>query len=104
MYVAPTPFALTEGTTGLMTLILPNQMAIDDRFQEVGTLLRVEANELVTGYTFDLTTNSLIAQKISNPRAGLKHEFKAYRLTSQTSRSVEMATITTQKHGKMGEN
>lgn len=33
MYVAPTPFALTEGTTGLMTLILPENFGSDDRYQ-----------------------------------------------------------------------
>lgn len=32
MYVAPTPFALTEGTTGLMTLIIPENMEPHPRF------------------------------------------------------------------------
>ncbi len=91
MYVAPTPFALTEGTTGLMTLILPENMAVDDRFQLVGTLLRVEASELVVGYSFDLRTNHLLAETIANPTAGATHLFKAYRLTSQTSRPVTMS-------------
>lgn len=91
MYVAPTPFALTEGTTGLMTLILPENIAVDERFQQVGTLLRVEASELVVGYKFDLKSNHLLAEKVSNPTAGSTHQFKAYRLTSQTSRSVTMA-------------
>jgi len=31
MYVAPTPFALTTGTTGQQTLILPSSMAVDNR-------------------------------------------------------------------------
>jgi hypothetical protein len=52
MYVAPTPFALTEGTTGLMTLIVPERLATPpDTFQQVGRLARVEAAELVIGYT-----------------------------------------------------
>lgn len=38
MYVAPTPFALTEGTTGLMTLILPEDFGADDRYQVIGKL------------------------------------------------------------------
>lgn len=90
MYVAPTPFALTDGTTGLMTLILPESMDVDDRFQQVGQLIRVETESLVVGYTFDLRTNELSAEKISNPTAGTSHRFRAFRLVSQTSRSVSM--------------
>lgn len=91
MYVAPTPFALTEGTTGLMTLIVPDGMTADPRFQEVGRLRRIEAATLVVGYTFDLRTNEIRAQTISNPRAGTQHRFVAYRLKSQTSKAVSMA-------------
>ncbi len=91
MYVAPTPFALTEGTTGLMTLILPESIEIDGRFQEVGQLVRVETGELVVGYTFDLRTNELSAEKIPNPTVGNPHRFKAYRLIGQTSKAVSMA-------------
>jgi hypothetical protein len=90
MYVAPTPFALTEGTTGLMTLILPEHTEIDGRFQEVGQLVRVETSELVVGYKFDLRTNELSADKVPNPTAGTAHCFKAYRLTGQTTKSVSM--------------
>jgi hypothetical protein len=90
MYVAPTPFALTEGTTGLMTLILPEYMKIDERFQEVGQLIRIETSELVIGYKFDLRTNELSADKAPNPTAGTTHRFKAYRLTDQATKSVSM--------------
>lgn len=90
MYVAPTPFALTEGTTGLMTLIVPDSMEKDSRFQSVGNLIRVEAEHLVVGYTFDLRTNELKAEKIANPRAGTQHKFVAYRLKSQASKPVSM--------------
>ncbi|WP_207385074.1 hypothetical protein [Legionella fairfieldensis] len=90
MYVAPTPFALTEGTTGLMTLILPNSMEPDSRYQEVGKLTRVESETLVVGYTFDLRTNELHAERVPNPNAGTEHCFIAYRLTSQTSKPVSM--------------
>jgi hypothetical protein len=92
MYVAPTPFALTDGTTGLMTLILPESMEVDDRFQQVGQLVRVEAEEIVIGYKFDLRTNELIAEKASNPTADTCHRFNAYRLMGQTSKSVSMVT------------
>jgi len=37
----PTPFALTDGTTGLMTLILPRSIETDSRFMQVGELTRV---------------------------------------------------------------
>jgi hypothetical protein len=90
MYVAPTPFALTEGTTGLMTLIVPEDFTTDDRFQEVGRLSRVEADTLVVGYTFDLRTNALTAERIPNPGAGAERKFIAYRLASQGSKPVSM--------------
>lgn len=90
MYVAPTPFALTEGTTGLMTLILPENFGSDDRYQVVGNLTRVEADLLVTGYKFDLRTNELTAQRVPNPKAGTQHRFIAYRLKSQAGKPVSM--------------
>ncbi len=91
MYVAPTPFALTQGTTGMMTLIVPEGFGEDDRFQEVGRLTRVEAPSLVAGYTFDLRTNELRAEKIPNPRAGTQHHFVAYRLKTQANKPVSMS-------------
>jgi hypothetical protein len=90
MYVAPTPFALTEGTTGLHTLILPEGSAPDPRFAVVGSLTRTESNMLVVGYTFDLRTNELKAEKIPNPSAGTEHRFTAYRLKSQAPKPVSM--------------
>jgi hypothetical protein len=90
MYVAPTPFALTEGTTGLMTLIVPEGVASDERFVEVGRLTRIEAESLVVGYSFDLRTNELKAEKVPNPRKGTEHRFVAYRLKSQAGKPVLM--------------
>lgn len=90
MYVAPTPFALTEGTTGLMTIIVPEAFTAPDRFQAVGGLVRVEAAELVVGYTFDLRTNELRSERIPNPSAGTEHRFTAYRLKTQASKLVSM--------------
>lgn len=92
MYVAPTPFALTEGTTGLMTIIVPEGVSPASGFQEVGRLERVETENLVVGYTFNLRTNKLTAKTIPNPKAGAKHRFAAYRLKSQASKPVSMAT------------
>jgi hypothetical protein len=90
MYVAPTPFALTEGTTGLSTLIVPNSFAPDERFETVGQLTRIEAETLVVGYSFDLRTNRLNTEKIPNPRKGTEHRFTAYRLKSQVYKPVAM--------------
>jgi len=90
MYVAPTPFALTDGTTGLKTLIVPESIDPDPRFQEVGRLTRVEADTLVVGYTFDLRTNELKAERIRNPNAGMEHQFVAYRLVGGAAKAVSM--------------
>ena len=90
MYVAPTPFALASGTTGLMTLILPEDFRVDDRFRAVGNLVRTEAKELVVGYKFDLRSNVLTAETIPNPDVGKQHRFVAYRLTSQSSKPVSL--------------
>jgi hypothetical protein len=90
MYVAPTPFALTAGTTGLMTLILPESFDGDERYQVVGKFSRVESATLVVGYHFDLLTNELRADRVPNPRAGTQHRFVAYRLKGQTDKPVSM--------------
>ena len=94
MYVAPTPFALTEGTTGLMTLIVPEGTDPDPKFEIVGKLTRIESESLVVGYTFDLRTNQLKAEKIPNPRAGTEHRFVACRLKSQAPKPVSMLSRT----------
>lgn len=80
MYVAPTPFALTEGTTGQHTLIVPAGYTIDDpRLDFVGHLVRVETADLVIGYSFDLVSNVLEPRLVPNPHARKEHEFMAYR-------------------------
>jgi hypothetical protein len=90
MYVVPTPFALTQGTTGVQTLILPDDFPADDRFEEVGRVTRVERDNLVVGYKFDLRTNVLEAETISNPSAGTEHRFVAYRMRGQGGSAVSM--------------
>ena len=94
MYVAPTPFALTEGTTGLHDAHRAREFAPDPRFAVVGKLTRIESDTLVVGYTFDLRTNELKAEKIPNPRAGTEHRFTAYRLKSQAPKPVSMLSRT----------
>lgn len=96
MYVAPTPFALTKGTTGTQTLILPNDFQPDDRFGEVGRLTKTECAELVVGYTFDLRKNTLIAETVPNPTANEEHHFIAYRLKGQGGKPVSMSANTSE--------
>ncbi|MBI3651876.1 MAG: hypothetical protein HY231_12720 [Acidobacteria bacterium] len=91
MYVAPTPFALANGTTGTQTLILPAEFPTDKRFEQIGELLRIESSELVVGYQFDLHQNTLVATQESNPTANQQHQFIAYRLKGQGGKSVSMA-------------
>lgn len=79
MYVAPTPFALTSGTTGNVTLITPDDLSADERLETVGELTRIEAEQLVVGYRFDLRDNTLDVQEAPNPSAGRTHNFFAYR-------------------------
>lgn len=90
MYVAPTPFAITEGTTGLLTLILPVDYVPEDDFRIVGNLQRKEADEIVIGYSFNLVNNDLTISKALNPNSGQIHHFNALRLFSQTDRQVNM--------------
>jgi len=80
MYVVPTPFALTSGTTGRRTLILPRGVPPDARLEAVGDLVRVESHESVTGYTFNLKQNTLKTTRVANPNAGRQHRFTAYRV------------------------
>lgn len=93
MYVVPTPYALTRGTTGRRTLILPVETPIDDRLVAVGRLVRVEAEHLVVGYTFDLTTNALTPRYAPNPDAGKAHAFVAYRARGEVGPPVSLVTI-----------
>lgn len=93
MYVAPTPFALTEGTEGQITLILPAEYAQDDRMTARGELVRVEAQDLVVGYTFDLRNTELFAKTVPNPNAGKRHDFVAYRPKAEPGAPVSLARI-----------
>lgn len=81
MYVVPTPFALAEGTAGLSTLIIPAEYKIySDELVAVGDLNRVEAEEILVSYEFNMWTNEMITHKAPNPNAGKMHHFRAYRV------------------------
>jgi hypothetical protein len=80
MYVVPTPYALIEGTVGLSTLILPAATKVDlSIFNQVGVLTRTEVEKIVIAYEFNLQTNELKTHLATNPSAGKKHVFVAYR-------------------------
>ena len=80
MYVAPTPFALADGTAHQRTLILPADMPVDDDLIENATLTRCEVERMVVAYNFDLRSNQLKTTLVPNPSAGTEHVFRAYRM------------------------
>lgn len=90
MYVAPTPFGLLDGIDRQVTLILPADDAVDDRFRLVGEIERVETPKVITKYSFDLTTNEIATDEKDNPTAGKIHRFKAYRLKESSGIEVKM--------------
>jgi hypothetical protein len=80
MYVVPTPFALVPGTAGLSTLIVPDDFQPQsDTLVQVGELDRVEVDEIIVSYEFNLQTNEMVTHKAPNPNAGRMHRFRAYR-------------------------
>lgn len=92
-HVAHTPFALTTGTTGLITLIVPAAMTAPDDFRAVGSLTRTEAPELVVAYRFDLRTHQLATELTPNPNAGTEHHFTAYRLRNQAAKPIRLSLL-----------
>jgi hypothetical protein len=92
MYVAPTPFALAEGTNGQFTLIVPAGGEVASGLVGVGELVRTEAPELVVGYDFNLTTNVITPKRQPNPTAGEPHTFTAYRREGETG-VVQMRSV-----------
>lgn len=90
MYVAPTPFALAEGTAHRCTLILPESDDAGSDFVEVGELRRREADNLVVSYRFDLRENVLRTKSAPNPNAGREHVFIARRLKGDPRDAVSL--------------
>jgi hypothetical protein len=93
MYVVPTPFALTEGTTGQTTLILPREVPPAPRLRQVGELERVESGECIVGYTFNFHENALRPHLAANPTAGIRHCFTAYRVGGSQGPEVRMRPV-----------
>jgi hypothetical protein len=79
MYVVPTPFALTTGTAGNITLIVPDSASIKhESLRVAGVLERTEAEHLIIGYEFDLRSNKILPRTMPNPSFGLIHRFVAF--------------------------
>jgi hypothetical protein len=92
MYVAPTPFALAEGTAHRCTLILPEGHEVDADLGEVDTLVRCEVDQVVVAYNFDLRMNEIATNHVPNPNAGRRHVFKAYRVAGDPIDAVILRT------------
>ena len=90
MYVAPTPFALAEGTAHHRTLIVPAEMEVEAGVFEISTLTRREAERVVVAYTFDLRSNELDTALVANPSAGREHVFKVYRVDGDPEAPVRL--------------
>ena len=90
MYVAPTPFGFVSGVAHNQTLILPESFSVTKEFQNVGGLVRREADLLIVGYTFDLRKNTLKPETVSNSSAGQEHVFNAWRLGRRPGEPVLM--------------
>lgn len=104
MYVAPTPFALTEGATAQRTLILPEEIPPDPRLEPVGQLHRIETDKIVVGYAFDLRANTLTPRQVGNPSAGKVHRFIAYRPLGTRGPAVRMKEVTQDVFGAPDED
>ena len=91
MYVAPTPFALANGTVHQRTLIFPEDVAVDGDLVKVGTLMRKEVKKIVVAYRFDLETNEIATTLKRNPNAGTEHRFTAYRLKGDGTEAVTLS-------------
>lgn len=98
MYVVPTPFALTTGTAGISTLIVPADLELNSPdLVRVGELERREVDEVVVSYEFNLETNEMIKHLAPNPNAGRRHQFHAYR----SRRAGELKEVSMKETGEL---
>lgn len=93
MYVVPTPFHLVAGVAHEQTLILPHDSEPGGELVHIGDLVRVEAPELIVGYSFDLKTNEIMPKKVPNPGKGTEHKFRAWRLKGSKVEAVSMRRV-----------
>jgi len=90
MYVAPTPFGLLEGVAHHRTLIVRQDMQLEDKYVQVGEIIRRETDRLLIVYSFDLKDNSISAKWVDNPTSGREHRFSAYRLKEDPTENVSL--------------
>ena len=90
MYIAPTPYGLLSGVDRQITLILPEDYPADPRLDAVGKLTRLEADRLVIGNSFNMTTNEITPEYQDNSSAGTIHSFVAYRAKGIYSPQISM--------------
>ena len=91
MYICKTPFSLASGTVGDITLILESPTTnVPDILVPVGDLDRREADDLVTGYAFDLQNNRLTTQRVPNPNSTSVHRFTAYKIGTSSRTPVSL--------------
>lgn len=71
---------MVSGTVGLATLIVPADFRPQSAaLVQVGELNRVEVDEVIVSYEFNLQTNDMLTHTAPNPHAGTVHRFHAYR-------------------------
>lgn len=90
MYIAPTPYALLEGTIGACTLVTPADYPNPDGLVVVGEFGRREVAKRVAKYSFDMQLNALATQETRNPTAGTEHWFRAWRVQGDPGEQVRM--------------
>ena len=77
MYVARTPYSILSGIKSQCTLILPSVYAAPG-LCHVGGFVRREADHMITGYEFDMLSNTLTTKTRPNPNAGHEYAFSVY--------------------------
>jgi hypothetical protein len=90
MYVAPTPYALTNGTERQVTFIAPDSFPTSEGLKDSGSFTRVESDHLIRGYSFDMLTHELTPTHIDNPDAGKQHSLKVFRSQNSTGPIVDL--------------
>jgi len=90
MYVAPTPFALAEGTAHRHTLILPASQPVANDLRAIGNLTRSEDEEIIVAYSCNLLTNEIRSQTMPNPNAGQEHALRAYRVSGDSEEPARL--------------
>jgi hypothetical protein len=90
MYIAPTPYALTNGIERQVSLIAPEGFQPAASLSLKGKMTRTETDNLIQGYTFNLKTHALTPVCAPNPNAGQRHVFSVYQAGSSSGSEVSL--------------